>query len=47
MTVQLPVLKKNITYNELRDRVALFAGALKNQGVNKGDRVIILHADDP
>ena len=33
--------KKNITYNELRDRVALFAGALKNQGVNKGDRVII------
>ena len=34
-------VKKNITYNELRDRVALFAGALKNQGVNKGDRVII------
>jgi propionyl-CoA synthetase len=33
--------KKKITYNELRDSVALFAGALKNQGVNKGDRVII------
>ena len=33
--------KKNITYKELRDKVALFAGALKNLGVNKGDRVII------
>ena len=33
--------KKNITYNELRDEVAFFAGALKKQGVNKGDRVII------
>ena len=33
--------KKNITYSELRDQVALFAGALKKQGVNKGDRVII------
>src|SRR5210317_983862 len=33
--------KKKITYNELRDSVALFAGALKNQGINKGDRVII------
>ena len=33
--------KKNITYSELRDEVALFAGALKKQGVNKGDRVII------
>ena len=28
--------KKNITYNELRDKVALFAGALKNQGVKIG-----------
>ena len=28
--------KKKITYNQLRDNVALFAGALKNQGVNKG-----------
>ena len=33
--------KKKISYNELRDRVALFAGALKKQGINKGDRVII------
>ncbi len=29
------------TYRELRDKVALFAGALKNLGVEKGDRVII------
>ena len=34
-------VQKKISYNELRDRVALFAGALKKQGVNKGDRVII------
>jgi propionyl-CoA synthetase len=34
-------VKKKITYNELKNKVALFAGALKNQGVNKGDRVII------
>ena len=27
------------TYNELKNRVALFAGALKNQGIVKGDRV--------
>ena len=33
--------KKNITYKELRDKVAIFSGALKNQGVTKGDRVII------
>jgi propionyl-CoA synthetase len=33
--------KEAITYNELRDRVALFAGALKQQGVSKGDRVLI------
>ncbi|MGY9007983.1 MAG: AMP-binding protein, partial [Candidatus Pelagibacterales bacterium] len=33
--------QKKITYNELRDKVALFAGALKKQGVNKKDRVII------
>ena len=33
--------KKNITYNELREKVALFGGALKNLGINKGDRVII------
>jgi propionyl-CoA synthetase len=28
-------------YKTLRDEVALFAGALKNQGVAKGDRVIV------
>jgi propionyl-CoA synthetase len=33
--------KKKITYRELRDTVALFAGALKKQGVVKKDRVII------
>ena len=34
-------VKKKITYNKLRNEVALFAGALKKQGINKGDRVII------
>ena len=29
------------TYRELRDRVALFAGALLRQGVKQGDRIII------
>src|SRR5215212_6249920 len=29
------------TYGELRDAVALFAGALAAQGVNRGDRVVI------
>tara|TARA_Y100001936_G_scaffold253749_1_gene320636 strand:- start:5493 stop:7388 length:1896 start_codon:yes stop_codon:yes gene_type:complete len=29
------------TYQELRDQVALFAGALANEGVGKGDRVVI------
>ena len=33
--------KQAITYNKLRDDVALFAGALRDQGVNKGDRVLI------
>jgi propionyl-CoA synthetase len=33
--------QKKITYSELRDQVALFAGALKKQGVGKKDRVII------
>jgi len=33
--------KTKITYTELRDRVAAFAGGLKAQGVNKGDTVII------
>ena len=33
--------QKKFTYRELRDRVALFAGALTNQGVGKGDRVVL------
>ena len=33
--------KNKFTYEELRSKVSNFAGALKNQGVNKGDRVII------
>lgn len=32
---------KKYTYSELKDEVARFAGALKGQGVEKGDRVII------
>lgn len=33
--------KEAITYNQLLDRVARFAGALKAQGVEKGDTVLI------
>ncbi|MEH6628909.1 MAG: propionyl-CoA synthetase [Motiliproteus sp.] len=33
--------KKSYTYTELRDQVALFAGVLKSQGVEKGDRVVV------
>jgi len=33
--------QRKITYRELRDQVALFAGALRNQGIAKGDTVII------
>jgi propionyl-CoA synthetase len=32
---------RSFTYHELRDQVARFAGALRRQGVEKGDRVII------
>ena len=32
---------KAFTYRELRDEVALFAGALRSLGVSRGDRVII------
>src|SRR5216684_489844 len=32
---------RRITYRELRDEVARFAGALRRQGVQRGDRVII------
>ncbi len=33
--------KEKFTYNQLKEKVALFAGALRNQNVKKGDRVII------
>ena len=33
--------KKKITYNELKEQVSIFAGALVDQGIKKGDRVII------
>ncbi len=33
--------KKAITYKELLDQVSRFAGVLKQQGVSKGDRVLI------
>ncbi len=33
--------KSKFTYQELRDKVSKFAGGLQNQGINKGDRVII------
>ena len=33
--------KSQFTFKELRQKVSKFAGALKNQGVQKGDRVII------
>jgi propionyl-CoA synthetase len=33
--------KRTYTYRELRDEVAAFAGALANQGVRRGDRVIL------
>lgn len=32
---------QKITYKEFRDEVALFAGALKDNGIGKGDRVIV------
>jgi propionyl-CoA synthetase len=32
---------RSYTYRELRDEVALFAGVLRNQGVDKSDRVIL------
>lgn len=34
-------ISETITYLELRDRVAAFAGALRELGVEKGDRVLI------
>src|SRR4051812_49020498 len=32
---------QRFTYRELRDRTAIFAGALRKLGVGKGDRVVI------
>ena len=38
-----PITKsqKKITYDQLKNEVSIFAGALLNQGIKKGDRVII------
>lgn len=33
--------RSTLTYKEMRDQVALFAGVLKDQGVEKGDRVVL------
>jgi len=33
--------QKKITYDQLMEQVSIFAGALVNQGIKKGDRVII------
>ena len=33
--------KEKITYSQLKHRVSIFAGALKEQNINKGDRAII------
>ena len=33
--------ERTLTYGELRDEVAVFAGALRSLGVGKGDRVIV------
>jgi propionyl-CoA synthetase len=33
--------KAKFTYKELKDKVSIFAGALDNQGIKKGDRVVI------
>jgi propionyl-CoA synthetase len=33
--------KSQFSYEELRSKVSKFAGALKDQGITKGDRVII------
>ncbi|WP_285683335.1 propionyl-CoA synthetase [Actinoplanes sp. NBRC 103695] len=38
---------RSYTYRELRDEVAIFAGALRNQGVRRGDRVVIYMAMVP
>ena len=39
--------KRSYTYRELRDEVAVFAGALRRLGVHQGDRVVIYMAMVP
>ena len=41
MTAPITHTKREISYVELRNRVANLAGALRAKGVEKGDRVII------
>ncbi len=36
-----PTISKNVTYNELLEKVSLFANGLKRAGIEKGDRVCI------
>lgn len=36
-----PTISKNVTYNELLEKVSLFANGLKRVGIKKGDRVCI------
>ncbi len=36
-----PTISKNISYNDLLEKVSLFANGLKRAGINKGDRVCI------
>ena len=36
-----PTISKNVTYNELLEKVSLFANGLKRAGIKKGDRVCI------
>ena len=33
--------KYKLSYKELKEKISNFAGALKNQGIVKGDRIII------
>ena len=36
-----PTISTNVSYNELLEKVSLFANGLKRSGINKGDRVCI------
>jgi long-chain acyl-CoA synthetase len=46
-TVALIMMGKNITYRELNDLVNSFAGALSDQGLQKGDRVALIMPNMP